>query len=101
LASFEIDDGVETNISQAVLASDKSATESLLPTEQAQDNVNAEQQNGTESLDNQALLLQCEQLKTENLRLAQEKQELEKRYRILFKQTEKMKAVLDKLKAGH
>ena len=58
----------------------------------------SEQQLSTSNIDSNSLQIENKQLKQSIKLLQEEKTELEKKYRMLYKQTEKMKSVLDTLK---
>ena len=80
ISSFTIDDSNDPE-------------ETLAP--QAATNISADEENSQDPLqqENQELKLMIK-------KLTEEKEELEKKYRVLFKQSEKLKAVLDTLKIG-
>ena len=80
ISSFTIDDSNDPE-------------ETLAP--QAATNISADEENSQDPLqqENQELKLMIK-------KLTEEKEELEKKYRVLFKQSEKLKAVLDSLKIG-
>lgn len=85
-AAFAIDDGFET------LSTDNADFEY---------NTNDSVEASADKNDQQnSLQLENQQLKQKIQNLTAEKTELEKKYRVLYKQTEKMKAILDGLKNG-
>ena len=86
-AAFTIDDGVET-LSGNIITENES--ESLTGNESISD----------VSTGNNSLQLENQQLKETVAKLSADKAELEKKYRVLYKQSEKLKAVLDTLKNG-
>lgn len=86
-AAFAIDDGIET----------LTATN----TDSHSDNLSIEENNAesmTETSSDSSLLIENQQLKQSLQSLQAEKDDLEKKYRMLYKQTEKLKSVLDTLK---
>jgi rhodanese-related sulfurtransferase len=88
-AAFSIDDGVET------LKNDAAENETVTETTHSTAAIEPEKKN------DQDLLAQENQLLKQLMeKLTAEKEELEKKYRLLYKQTEKLKAVLDSLKIG-
>ncbi len=84
-AEFQIDDGVETLAAPAL--------ETVNPDEQT-----AQEDSSSET--SHTVLQENQQLKQEIEILRAEKAELEKKYRMLFKQTEKLKSILDTVKKG-
>ena len=80
ISSFTIDDSNDPE-------------ETLAP--QTATNISADEENSQDPLQ-----LENQELKLMIKKLTEEKEELEKKYRVLFKQSEKLKAVLDTLKIG-
>jgi len=81
-AAFPIDDGIET------LSANSENIES--------DDLTA--QDSSEIRSDSTLLIENQQLKQSMQSLQAEKDNLEKKYRMLYKQTEKLKSILDTLK---
>ena len=98
-AAFAVDDGVESISAQSEPIPDGEAV-GALPSAQSAADVSSGQQSESQISDQQALQEMCKQLKAENTKLTQDKLALEKQYRALYKQTETLKSMLDKLKAG-
>jgi len=87
-AAFPIDDGIET------LSANSANIESAELTEQ-NNSVSL-----SDSRTDSSLLIENQQLQQNLQSLQAEKHELEKKYRMLYKQTEKLKSILDNLKQG-
>ena len=94
-ATFNIEDDAETVMGQKepMTAGNKLTSE----TKQAEQS-ETEKPYADLLAENKTLLTTCQQLKQQYAAMDLEKQEIEKKYRMLYKQTEKLKAVLDRLK---
>lgn len=88
-AAFTIDDGVET------LNSNTPESDNGIDTENSSESSSSNEDNQQTSLQ-----LENQQLKRTIQKLTAEKNDLETKYRILYKQSEKLKTVLDTFKAG-
>ena len=80
-------------ISSVTIDDSNDPEETLAP--QTATNISADEENSQDPLQ-----LENQELKLMIKKLTEEKEELEKKYRVLFKQSEKLKAVLDTLKIG-
>lgn len=92
LAKFSIDNGEEV-LAEAVSNEDANENSILSADTQVSNTVTGDESNQASTLQ-----LENQQLKQALKKITEEKSELEKKFRLLYKQTEKLKSVLDSLK---
>ena len=99
-AVFKLDDGEEILVVQEPEISDQSSGQSELTLDEVETEEDFVDEIDGIRQKNEELILLNQKLMDKYSNLLQEKEQVEKDYRILQRQTEKLKAVLEKLKVG-